>query len=97
MVCLWVLGLAASQQWASGRATEDLVDVMREGTGSFSVSEWYHLLCFHSIKIAVLCSEGLKLLEVIERNYIHCFWTRYGTVMGMQTSNALPGQYTVIA
>lgn len=31
VVFLWVLGLTESQQWACGRATEDLEDVMREG------------------------------------------------------------------
>lgn len=39
---------------------------MKEGTGSSPLSEWYHLLYFHSIKIPVLCLGGLKLLEVIE-------------------------------
>lgn len=91
MVFLWVLGLAENQQRANDRATEDLVDVMREGTGSPPLSEWYHLLYFHSIKILILCSGGVKLLEAIEKNH-----NRYGSVMGMQASNASPGQYMVI-
>lgn len=31
---LWVLGLDETQQWASVRPTEDLVDVMMEGQAS---------------------------------------------------------------
>lgn len=69
MVCLWLL--TESKDWANDRATECLMDVMREGTGNSPVSKWYHLLYFHPIKIPVLCSGDLKLLEVIEGNDIH--------------------------
>lgn len=71
MVYLWLLGQAECQVWATDRATEYLTDVMRDGTGNSAVSEQYHLQYFGPIKIPVLCSGDLKLLEVTERNYIH--------------------------
>lgn len=81
---------------ASGKAAEDLVDVMKEGTGRSPLSEWYHLLYFHSIKIPVLCLGGLKLLEVIEETI--SIASRSDIVLWRECrladSNASPGQYS---
>lgn len=54
------------------------------GPGKSSLSEGYHLIYFCCIKSP---GDMLRRSDTVGGYCIHCFWSRYGSVIGMQTSN----------